>query len=109
MIERAMQNLLENAIRYTPHGGKVTVAVEQRNSKIRTRVEDTGVGIPEKDLPLIFNRFYRARMRETSSGGAGLGLAITKKILEAHGESIEVESRVNEGTKFVFDLPVANV
>ncbi len=109
MIERAMQNLLENAIRYTPHGGKVTVAVEQRNTKIRTRVEDTGVGISEKDLPLIFNRFYRARMRETSSGGAGLGLAITKKILEAHGEGIEVESRVNEGTKFVFNLPVANV
>jgi signal transduction histidine kinase len=107
MIERAMQNLIENAIAYTPRGGQVKVVLQQRNRKVQTQVEDTGVGIAEKDIPLIFNRFYQARTRKNSNAGAGLGLAITKKILEAHGEDIRVESRVHVGTKFVFELPAA--
>lgn len=105
MIERAMQNLIENAIAYTPRGGQVKVVLQQQSGKVQTRVEDTGVGIPEKDIPFIFNRFYQARLREKTSGGAGLGLAITKKILEAHGEDITVESRVDVGTRFMFELP----
>ena len=106
LIERVLQNLFENAITYTPSGGKVNVVLEQRDGKVKTEVEDTGIGISNNDLPFIFNRFYQVRTNKQSSG-SGLGLAIVKKILEAHGEAISVESRVNEGTKFVFELPAA--
>jgi len=105
MIERALQNLIENALRHTPRGGRVKVVLGQHNARVQVQVIDTGIGIPEKDLPYIFDRFYQARSREKSSSGAGLGLAITKKILEAHGEDITVESRVDVGTRFMFELP----
>lgn len=105
LIERVLQNLLENAITYTPSGGKVHVVLEQRDGKVKTEVEDTGIGISNNDLPFVFNRFYQVRTNKKPSG-SGLGLAIVKKILEAHGEAISVESRVNEGTKFVFELPL---
>lgn len=104
LIERVLQNLLENAIRYTPSGGKVNVVLQQLNGRVQTRVEDTGVGISAADLPHIFNRFYQVRAK-TASSGAGLGLAIVSKILEAHGEGIEVESTENKGTTFTFELP----
>jgi signal transduction histidine kinase len=105
LIERVLQNLFENAITYTPSGGKVKVVLEQREGKVKTEVEDTGIGISNYDLPFIFNRFYQVRTNKKATG-SGLGLAIVKKILEAHGEVIGAESRVNEGTKFVFELPV---
>lgn len=108
MIERAMQNLIENAITHTPRGGEVKVVLEPRNAHVRVKIEDTGVGIPAKDVPFIFNRFYQARSRERSTGGAGLGLAITKKILEAHGEDIRVQSEVDKGTTFEFELPIVS-
>ena len=108
LIERVLQNLLENAIRYTPSGGKVNVVLQQLNGKVQTRVEDTGVGIPAADLPHIFNRFYQVRTK-TASSGAGLGLAIVSKILEAHGAAISVESTENEGTTFTFELPAEAV
>ena len=106
LIERVLQNLIDNAVNYTLEGGSVEVNVHQVDGKVRTDVKDTGVGIDEKDLPFIFDRFYQARSRVTTAG-AGLGLAIARKIIEAHGESIAVTSRVNMGTIFSFELPVA--
>ncbi len=109
MIERVLQNLVENALNHTPSGGRVNVALARRDRKVVVAVEDTGVGVAEKDLPFIFERFYSARSRtQVNNSGAGLGLAITKKILEAHHEKIQVQSRVNEGTRFTFELPAAN-
>ena len=104
LIERVMQNLIDNAIAYTNHGGEVKLILDRDGEKLRVILEDTGVGIPEGDLPFVFDRFYQSRTRG-KTGGAGLGLAIVKKILEAHGETISVESRVNQGTRFTFELP----
>lgn len=106
MIDRVVQNLLDNAITHTDAGGEVRLILEQDGDKLRMCIEDTGVGIEPGDLPYVFDRFYQAR-RRGKTGGAGLGLAIVRKILEAHGESISVESIVNEGTRFIFELPLA--
>ncbi len=106
MIERALQNLVENALNHTPSGGRITIALARRDGKLAVTVEDTGVGIAEKDLPHIFERFFSVRSRtQPNRNGAGLGLAITKKILEAHQQVIHVQSHVNEGTRFMFELP----
>jgi signal transduction histidine kinase len=105
LIERAMSNLIENAILYTPTNGTVKVVLSKSEKKVSVTVSDTGRGIPPKDLPYIFDRFYRVeRSRNRTTGGTGLGLAISKKILELHGSDITVESEVNVGTKFYFDL-----
>jgi len=105
LIERALSNLIENAIRYTPQNGTVKVVLSVSGEKVRITVSDTGAGIPQKDLPYIFDRFYRVeRSRNRMTGGTGLGLAISKKILELHNSDIEVYSEVNVGTKFYFDL-----
>jgi signal transduction histidine kinase len=106
LIDRVLQNLLDNAIAYTNAGGEVRLSFDEHDHKLRVCLEDSGVGIPEADLPYVFDRFYQAR-RKGKTGGAGLGLAIVKKILEAHGERIVVESKVNEGTRFSFHLPLA--
>jgi len=108
LIERVLENLIENAIRYTPQEGIVTVALYLDHEKIMTQVTDTGCGIPPEDLPNIFDRYYRVgNGRQERSTGAGLGLAITKRILELHQSSIEVQSVVNKGTSFSFHLSVA--
>lgn len=106
LIDRAIQNLLENAIAYTNRNGEVRIILEEHAGRVRVKVEDTGIGIDPADLPYVFDRFYQARTKG-KTGGAGLGLAIVKKIVEAHGEEIAVESRVNEGTRFTFELPLA--
>ena len=106
LVERALSNLIDNAIHYTPEGGRVTIGVEREAGGVQLRVSDTGPGIPEDDLPHIFERFYRVdKSRDRSSGGAGLGLAIAYKIIELHGEQLEVESTVGDGTTFQFRLP----
>jgi signal transduction histidine kinase len=97
--------LLDNAVKYTPDGGKVTVAVREKNGWAELEVSDTGVGIPEDQLPLIFERFYRAEEARASSG-AGLGLSIARQIAEAHGGRIEVESTPGEGSTFALLLPI---
>ena len=105
LIERALSNLLDNALRYTPAGGRVTVRLIQQQRKIMVQVSDTGCGIAREELPLIFDRFYRVeKSRTRTTGGAGLGLAITQKILEIHQSRITVESEVGEGTTFTFSL-----
>ena len=105
LIERALSNLLDNALRYTPAGGRVTVRLIQQQRKIMVQVSDTGCGIAREELPLIFDRFYRVeKSRTRTTGGAGLGLAITQKILEIHQSQITVESEVGKGTTFTFSL-----
>ncbi|TAH37873.1 MAG: HAMP domain-containing sensor histidine kinase [Planctomycetota bacterium] len=105
LIERVLDNLVDNAIRYTPAGGKVVVALRECSGAVEVRVADTGPGIPEKDLPHVFERFYRVeKSRSLDAGGAGLGLAITKRILELHHSSIAVRSRPQVGTVFYFQL-----
>jgi len=105
MIERALENLIENALNYTPEKGQVSVAVSLE-TEVMIRISDTGTGIPEKDLPHIFNRFYQS---DTSSkknqGHSGLGLAITARILQLHGRDIQVESSPGHGSCFSFSLP----
>jgi signal transduction histidine kinase len=109
LVERVLSNLIDNAIHYTPSGGRVEVGVENKIDGVRLRVTDNGPGIPEDDLPHIFERFYRVdKSRDRSSGGAGLGLAIAYKIVELHGETLAVESTVGEGTTFYFRLPAAS-
>jgi len=107
LIERVLENLIENALRYTPEGGTVTVALIEEENKIIVQVKDTGCGIPQEEIPYIFDRFYRVEKdRSDGSGGAGLGLAIAKSILELHESHIEVSSTLYVGTTFAFHLPI---
>jgi signal transduction histidine kinase len=107
LVERALSNLIDNAIHYTPEGGEVRVRLNNERNEVCVEVADTGPGIPEDDLPHIFERFYRVeKSRDRDKGGAGLGLAIAKTILELHDRTLEVESTVGEGTTFRFRLPV---
>lgn len=107
LIERVLENLLENALRHTAAGGKIEVTVHPQREHIQVQVRDTGSGIPEKDLPFVFDRFYRVdKSRNESSGGAGLGLAIAKRVVELHGGTIEVSSAPGRGACFSFTLPV---
>ena len=104
-IGRVLTNLMSNALRHTPAGGRVEVRASRRASELLIQVSDTGGGIPEADLPLIFDRFYRGeKSRSVETGGAGLGLAIAKGIVEAHGGQIGIEN-VGAGACFSFTLP----
>jgi two-component system OmpR family sensor kinase len=106
MVERVLENLLENALRHTPAQGRVTVRTIPDGQLLHVEVEDTGSGISPTDLPRIFDRFYRASSDGSSVGGSGLGLAISKRILELHGCPIEARSTPGQGTTFAFGLPV---
>ncbi|MDQ2800180.1 MAG: HAMP domain-containing histidine kinase [Armatimonadota bacterium] len=106
LIARALENLLENALRYTPSGGSIMVALAPGAESVAVQVSDTGRGIPSEDLPHIFERSYRAGSQPESPVRAGLGLAITKRILELHGSDIDVRSVPGSGTVFTFPLPV---
>jgi two-component system phosphate regulon sensor histidine kinase PhoR len=100
-------NLVDNAIRYTPPGGAVTVSARRAGEVICVSVCDTGVGIPAQHLPHLFERFYRVDpARTVKSGGTGLGLSIVDQIVRAHGGSIQVESEVGRGTCFHLELPL---
>jgi two-component system phosphate regulon sensor histidine kinase PhoR len=106
MLREAVQNLLDNAVRYTPNGGRVTVETSARGNEIHIAVCDTGIGIPLDEQQRIFERFYRVdpgRSREL--GGTGLGLSIAKHLVESHGGRIEVESEVGKGSTFRIILP----
>ncbi|HMP84170.1 MAG TPA: ATP-binding protein, partial [Verrucomicrobiota bacterium] len=103
-ISQVITNLLTNAVTYNKPGGDVRVAVRQQESLVELTVTDTGIGISAEDLPRVFERFYRAD-KSRSSGHAGLGLAISKAIVESHGGMIDVNSTANEGTTFTVRLP----
>lgn len=112
LLERALDNLLENALAHTPEGGRVILAVAAAEGGARVRLADTGHGIPADELPRIFDRFQRGSApedgrRRRQHPGAGLGLAITKRILDLHGAELSAESTVGQGTTFSFLLPYA--
>jgi len=107
-ISQVLRNLLENAIKHTPNGGKITVSAVQQESFIRVNVEDDGEGIPAEDLPNMFERFYRVdKSRTRHAGGSGLGLTIAKRLVESHGGTISVQSELGKGSCFSFKLPAS--
>lgn len=107
-VGQVLRNLLENALAHTPPDGEIAVAVRVSDQWVEVSVRDTGAGIATEDLPYVFERFYRTdRSRSRATGGAGLGLAIARQLVEAHGGQIEVESEVGQGTQFTFMLPMA--
>lgn len=107
-LERALVNLVENAITYTPDGGKVRLGLRTTPQQAIITIQDTGIGIAPDDLPHIFNRFYRADpARNTATGGTGLGLSIVKKIVELHHGRIDVQTELQKGSTFRLILPVA--
>lgn len=107
-IEQAVENLLSNAVNFTPAGGQIEVAATEQGAEVKVSVRDTGPGIPAEDLPRIWERFYRVeKSRARLHGGAGLGLAIVKHIVEAHGGTVAVESRPGAGSVFSFTLPAS--
>lgn len=109
LIERLLENLIENALRFTPVGGRVDVLCRPHADKMVIEVRDSGTGIPPEDLPFIFDRFYRGRTAASgSTDGAGLGLAISKRIADMHGETLTVENPPGGGASFVLTLPRAD-
>ncbi|HVN24595.1 MAG TPA: heavy metal sensor histidine kinase [Syntrophorhabdales bacterium] len=106
-LRRMLWNVVENGIKYTQPGGRVAISSRPENGSIRINVKDTGVGISEKDLKYVFDRFYRAGGSRNRESGSGLGLSISKWIAEAHKGTIEVESHASSGTIFSIKLPLA--
>jgi signal transduction histidine kinase len=106
LIERALTNLLENALKFTPHGGEVRLELYRQPRTIQVNICDTGQGINNDDLPFVFERFYQAKGSDDKMG-SGLGLAITKRILALHNQDIKVSSQLGKGSKFTFDLSLA--
>jgi len=109
LCERLIENLVDNAVRYTPEDGTISINAIPKNERVAVSISDTGSGIRPEDIPHLFDRFYRKdRSRPDSSSGSGLGLVIAKRIVELHGSSLEVSSAVNIGTTFMFTLPRSN-
>jgi signal transduction histidine kinase len=108
LVERVLDNLIDNALTHTPAGGTVRVPVRRDAQQVILCVVDTGKGIPERDLPRIFDRFYQVSEQQSANGHAGLGLAIARRIVELHGSELDVRSQPGEGTTFAFGLPVWN-
>ncbi|TEU17621.1 MAG: sensor histidine kinase, partial [Dehalococcoidia bacterium] len=107
-VNQVLHNLLENAVAYTGRGGTITVAAAKQGDWIEVSVSDTGEGIPAGDLPNIFERFYRVdRSRARATGGSGLGLTIARRLVEAHGGKITVQSELGKGSRFSFTLSIA--
>jgi two-component system, OmpR family, phosphate regulon sensor histidine kinase PhoR len=110
-LGQVVVNLVHNAVKFSPHGGEVTIRTGAGDGQVTTSVEDHGIGIPRAALDRVFERFYkvdRARLRADAGGGTGLGLAIARHVVEQHGGRIWVESREGAGSTFVFTLPAAD-
>ena len=107
-VGQVLRNLLENGLTHTPPGGQIDISARAGDEWVEVDVRDTGAGIAIEDLPCVFERFYRAdKSRSRTTGGAGLGLAIARQLVEAHGGRIGVESEPGQGTRFTFTLPLA--
>ena len=101
-------NIVSNAIKYTPDGGRIDIAAGADKESVWVRVQDNGIGIPKQDLPRLFERFYRVdKARSRESGGTGLGLSIAKEILNQHQGRIEIDSVYGSGTTVTISLPAA--
>jgi signal transduction histidine kinase len=108
-VHQVLFNLLDNAVRFTPEGGRVTVSASRHNGSVDVAVADTGPGIAPEDLPRVFERFYRVdESRSRDDGGTGIGLAIARSVVEAHGGTIWAESEPGRGSTFTFELPAAS-
>ena len=105
LIERALDNLIENALRHTPRGGGISIMLVPDGSQITIEINDTGYGIPENDLPYIFDRFYQREKSRSKQDRSGLGLAIVKRIVELHNSQIIVACNLHQGSSFSFRLP----
>ena len=109
-IEQVLMNIMSNALKYTPDGGRIDVSSGSSGGNIWVKIEDTGVGIPQDDLERVFDRFYRVdKARTRESGGTGLGLSIAKEIITKHGGDINIESAQGEGTSVTITLPIGGV
>jgi signal transduction histidine kinase len=107
LLQQAVYNLVENALKYTPEGGAVTVHLQCTDSVLTFAIEDSGIGIPKSDLPRLFEKFYRGTNREAlAQRGTGLGLAIVKSIAERHGGKVWVESELGRGSIFNLQIPL---
>lgn len=105
-ISQVVVNLISNALKYTPKGGRVDVRISQDDKYIKLSIKDTGIGISSEHLPNVFERFYRVdESRNKSTGGAGIGLTISKSIIKAHGGNITVDSKIGQGTEFIVKIP----
>lgn len=110
LIERVLENLIDNALRYTPQGGRIQLSLAQQNTHVEVGIQDTGIGLTEEDIPHIFERYYRGQKpTEYQEQSTGLGLAIVKRILELHDSVISVESQLHQGTCFRFPLAVEGI
>ena len=106
MIERVLDNLIDNALQHTPSGGSIHLSLETRDSEITVKVRDTGSGISAEALPHIFDRFYRKTAADSNCDGAGLGLAIAQRMIEIDGGKLTASSSIiNSGSEFNFSLP----
>jgi signal transduction histidine kinase len=106
-LAQVLLNLLSNALQHTPSGGQITVDTRQVKDEVHVTVQDTGPGIPSKDLPYVFDRLYRVdRARSRDTGGSGLGLSISRSLIEAHGGRMWARSVEGEGAAFTFALPL---
>ena len=106
LIERVMQNLIDNALKFTPAGGCIIIQTNKAKRGIEVSVSDSGIGIPEEEKEFVFGRYYKGHDFTKYKNNTGLGLAIAKKILDLHNSSLVLHSRVNEGTSFAFELPL---
>jgi two-component system phosphate regulon sensor histidine kinase PhoR len=105
-FESAVLNLLQNAVNFTPEGGNISVGAERRDGELLVRVQDSGAGIDPAAVPRLFERFYKADASRASGAGSGIGLAIVKHAIEAHGGRVEVQSRLGEGSTFTLIIPL---
>ncbi|TMM32112.1 response regulator [Polaribacter aestuariivivens] len=108
-FERAINNIILNALKYTPENGKVSITIETQDNHVILKISDTGIGINSKDLQKIFKRFYQVENDINKSGGSGVGLSFSKEIIKKHAGTLKVKSKLNEGSEFIIKIPTKNL